>query len=293
MKYKKKIIIVLVLVVLVSTLLISSFARYGFNHVWNYYLESRGFYLTSDYLENNKKNINTLWDGGSVHLNVNNYANNNLITDFDIHYDITCTVLNNDPYVCKINGTNNSKVSMTLSSNSRCINNIDSEDVSLLGKSECEIGGYEWTNLMVSQDVYFDIQSLNQEEINNANVRITVDSTSPYRKSISGTFSLFKNNQIVGEISKQIDDNELYDDLIITNSYNIRKCVLVNFDNTKRIVDKGNDFISPTTSDNGYINAFKIIVDAKSNKKIRFYNKDLSTNYNIDDFTVSESNGCF
>lgn len=293
MKYKKKILIILGLVALVSTVLISSFARYGFNHVWNYYLESRGFYLTSDYLGNNKKNINTLWDGGSVHLNINNYANNNLITDFDIRYDITCTVLNNDPYVCRINGTNNSKVSMTLSSNSRCVNNIDSEDVSLLGKSECEMGGYEWNNLAVSQDVYFDVSTLNESDINTANIRITVESTSPYKKTMNGTFSLFRNNQIEGEITKQIDDNELYDDLIITNSYNIRKCVLVSFDSSTRSVNKENNFISPTVDNDGYINSFKIIIDSKANKKIRFYNKDLSINYNIDDFTISESSGCF
>ena len=51
--------------------------------------------------------------------------------------------------------------------------------------------------------------------------------------------------------------------------------------------------LNPTVDTNGYINSFKITVDAKTNKKIRFYNKDLSTNYSNDDFVISESNGCF
>lgn len=290
---RKVIIIVGVLVAIVSISLLSSFGRYSSNKVWNYYLESQGLYLTSDYLDFNKKNINTLWDGDSVHFNVKNYTSDELITDYDIRYTVKCEVLNNDPYTCKVNGTNKNEVSLVLSSNSGCINDVDETDVTLYGKSECEIKGYEWNSVAVQQDVYFDLESGNETPINTANVKITVTSTSPYSKTLTGTFSLYKNKGITGQIIKQINDNELYDDLIVTNSYGVRKCLLVEFNSANRLLNNQEGLISPTVDNNGYINSFKIAIDAKDSKKIRFYNKDLSTNYSNDDFTISESSGCF
>ena len=288
-----KVIVIVALVILFGITISSSFARYGSDKIWNYYLESQGLYLTSDYLDFDKKNINTLWDGESVHFNVKNYTSNDLITDFDIRYTVKCEVLNNEPYTCKINGTNNNEVSLVLSSNSSCVNTKDNVDVSLFGKSECELKGYKWNNIAVNQDIYFDLVSNNSTPINTANVKITVRSTSPYKKTMTGTFSLFKNKSMSGQIIKQISDNELYDELVITNSYGVRKCLLVSFNSSNRILSNMDDIINPIVDNNGYINSFKVIVAAESNKKIRFYNKDLSSNYSTDDFVISESSGCF
>ncbi len=294
MKNKKKILIILIILTLCTFSYLTSFARYSSNYVWNYYLESHGFYLTSDSLGLDKKNINTLWDGSSIQVVVKNYSNNNLITDYDIRYDVTCEVLNNDPYICKLNDTESSSLSLVLSSNSRCINNtLDEVDVSSYGKTECEINGYEWQNLAVNQNINFNVYAANGGEVNNASVKITVRSTSPYRKTMTGIYNLFKNAQNTGEIIKQIYDNELYDELVITNSYDIRKCVLVSFDTTTRVVENSSDFINPTLDSNNYIESFKLAIDGNSSKKFKFYNKDLSQNYAVDDFIITESNGCF
>ena len=290
---KKLIILILVVSAILGFSHLTSLARYGSNYVWNYYLESHGFYLNSDTLGLDKKNTDTLWDGSSVHFGVKNYSNNDLITDYDIRYTVTCEVLNNDPYTCKLNGTENSTLNLTLSSNAHCVNETgDSIDVSEYSKSDCEIGGYSWQTLAVTQDVYFDVVA-NSGEVNNARVKITVSSTSPYRKTITGTYNLFKNAQSTGEIIKQIYDNELYDELVITNSYDIRKCVLVSFNTSSRTVEKNTDMINPIADQDGYIESFKILLNGKESKVIKFYNKDFSTNYNVDDFTVVESSGCF
>ena len=294
MKNKKIIILILIISAILGLSHLTSFARYGTNYVWNYYLESHGFYLESDSLGLDKKNTNTLWDGSSVHFGVKNFSNNDLITDFDIRYTVTCEVLNNDPYTCKLNGTESSSLNLVLSSNSRCVNTTeDLVDVSEFGKSECEIGGYSWRNFAVTQDVYFDVFGSNNQEVNNARIKITVSSTSPYRKTITGIFNLFKNIQSTGEIIKQIYDNELYDELVITNSYDIRKCVQVSFNTDTRIVEKDIDMIDPTTDSNGYIESFKLLINGKDNKVLKFYNQDYSLNYSQDDFTVAESSGCF
>lgn len=292
MKKKKKILIILLILTVCTFSYLTSFARYSSNYVWNYYLESHGFYLTSDFLGSDKKNINTLWDGNSVHFNVKNYSNNNLITDYDIRYDVTCEVLNNSPYICKLNGTESSSLSLVLSSNSHCVNNKDSVDVTGFSKTECEINEYEWLDLKVNQDIYFDLISTDGSDINSANVKITVKSTSPYKKTMTGIFNLFKNSQNNGELVKQIYDNELYDELVITNSYGISKCVMVSFDTTSRIVEANSDMISTTVDSDGYINSFKTLIDSKNNKVFKFYNKNLSENYTIDDFVITETNGC-
>ena len=290
---KKIIIIILILLAILGFFLLTSFERYGSNYVWNYYLESHGFYLESDSLGLDKKNTDTLWDGSSVHFGVKNYSNNDLITDYDIRYTVTCEVLNNDPYTCKLNGTESSSLNLVLSSNSRCVNNTEDEvDVSEYSKSQCEIDGYSWQNFAVNQDVYFDVVA-NNGDVNNARVKITVNSTSPYRKTLTGTFNLFKNTQSTGEIIKQIYDNNLYDELVITNSYDIRKCIEVRFDTSTRIVEKDSDMINPIADNDGYIESFKLILNGKSDKVFKFYNKDFGANYSVDDFTVVESNGCF
>lgn len=292
MDARKKFILVFGLSGIGLCFLLTCLARYSSSSVWNYYLESHGFYFTSDFLGNDIKNVDTLWDGNSVHFNLRNSSNDNLITEYDIRYNVSCEVLSDIPALCKLNGTNSSNYTGILSSNSRCVNNIDNVDVSLFNKTECEIKGYDYENLSVNQDLYFDIVPESGYELSNVDVKITVNSVSPYKKSISGIFSLFKNSRDMGSISKSIIDNALYDDLILTNSYDTRKCVNVKFDSSKRIVDLFDGMSNVLSNDSGYVKEFNISIDGMSNKKIRFYNKDFSSDYNVDDFVVTET-GCF
>lgn len=291
MNTRKKLIILFSFIGLGVCFLVTTLARYSSSSVWNYYLESHGFYFSSDSLGSDKRNVNTLWDGNSVHFNLKNNSNNNLITDYDIRYTVTCEVLSDIPVVCKLNGTQNSSVNGVLSHNARCVNNVDQVDVSSLTKTECELGGYDWQVLAVNQDLYFDLEATEDYDIQNVEVEITVSSTSPYRKSINGTFSLFKNTPDAGSITKTINDGVDSDELVLTNSYDTRKCLNVTFDSTKRIVDVTNDMSNTDVDANGYVNEFEISIDSKSNKKIKFFNKDFSSNYTVDDFVVTEI-GC-
>ena len=294
MKFRKKITTLLILILLCSVTLLSSFARYSSDYVWNYYLESREFYMRSDYLGNDKKNTNTQWNGSSVHFNVKNFSNNNLITDNDISYTITCEILNNDPYTCKINGTNSSTLSQTLRSDTSCINTTDDGvNVSTYTKTECIRGNYTWRVNPVVNDIYFTLTNQNQGSINKANVKITIRSTSPYKKTLTGIFNLVRSEMPTEGIIRQINDNTLYDELIITNTYSVKKCVLVSFNPSTRIVDSNTSGLSNiTTNNDGYINSFKVEINQKDSKKIKFYNRNLSVNYSSDDFVITESTGC-
>ena len=90
---KKKLIIIGI--ILVTIVLITggfTFAKYTSKSIWNYYLESQGFYLSSDKLDSSpSKNVDNLWNGESVHFSLTNTLDNGVGTNFDINYKVTCT----------------------------------------------------------------------------------------------------------------------------------------------------------------------------------------------------------
>lgn len=291
MNTKKKFIIIFCLVGSFLFFTLRSLARYSSSSVWNYYLESQGFYLTSDSLGNEKKNVNTLWDGNAVHFTIKNSSNESLVTDYDIRYNVSCEVLSEIPVTCKVNGGQTSSFTGVLSSNSRCVNEVDDVDVTLFNKPECEMNGYNWEKIPVTRDLYFEIVPENNYEVSNVDVRITVNSVSPYSKTMTGLFSLFKNAPDTGSISKTINNFVDYDDLILSNSYSTRKCVRVEFDSSKRIVDFDDNMANTVLDTSGYITGFNTSINGMSNVKFKFFNKDFSSDYNVDDFIITEI-GC-
>lgn len=288
---RKKIITILLLATLGTCLSLKTYAKYSKNSAWNYYLNSQGFYISSEQLDNEQKNVNTMWDGGSTNFNIKNNINKNQITDYDIRYSVRCEILTEDiEATCKLNGTNKSTITGVLSSGSSCINEIDEKDVNEYGKTQCEMEGYEWQSLATTQQMYFDIES--EENIENIDVKITLNTTSPYTKTLTGIFNLYKNDIDEGTITKQLNNNQKYDELIISNTYETTKCVDIEFNSSKRIVEKENTMSNFINDENGYIKEFKINIESMKNKKIVFYNKNLAEDYTIDDFIVTETTGC-
>lgn len=285
MKKRYKIILIVVLIGFCLGLFLTTLARYSSSNVWNYYLESQGFYFSSDNLSNDQVNVDTFWDGSSVHFNLKNFSNNNLISSKDIAYQVSCEVIDSD-IPCTLNGTESSTVNGVLSKSSRCVNEIDQIDVSSMNKTECEVAGYTWENISVTNDLYFDIDS---DEITDVSVLITVNSTSPFRKTMSGVFNLSKSDVVTGNINHSINHYDSFDELIISNSYDSGKCVSVSFDSSKRIVDLTSDMNILSSDNNGYVNSFSFGVDALSNEKIIFYNK---TGLDFNDIVVGETDEC-
>lgn len=294
MKKKTKICIIGAVVGLGICHTITSFARYSTNKVWDYYLKSQGFYLSSDNLSNNQKNVNTLWDGNSIKFNIKNSINNNLITDYDINYSVTCEILDeNIDATCSINGTKNSYITGVLSNNSKCINNLnDSKDVSKFTKSECELNNYVWVQQPVNEELYFDIIPNESYEIKNVNLLITVTSLSPYKKTLTGIYNLYKNEIDEGSINKQTIKKDNYNLLVITNTYDTNKCVSVNFESDTLALDVNSKYKEFTQDENGYIKEFKINLDSKTSEKIIFYTKKANVNFDNLQFDVSLSSGC-
>ena len=68
---KRNILISLIIVAIILCIYGLTLARYVGNSVRDYYLKSKGFYFTSDYLSSNTvKNVNNLWTGENVYFNI-------------------------------------------------------------------------------------------------------------------------------------------------------------------------------------------------------------------------------
>lgn len=264
-----------------------SYAKYASNSVWNYYLESKKFYFSSDYLSiNNTVNVNNNWDLSNIEFNLKNTDNNNIATDYDINYNITCTTDNKD-IKCNILDTSSNNYTGILSSYQKCINNIDDIDVSSYDKTNCELNGYEWQSIAATKDLYFNLES--DIEFESVNVTIKVVTTSPFKKTLLGTFVIKKDKSINGIISKSYTNYDEYDRLVLTNTYDTEKCVLVSFNsNNIRIDTPLMNVIEYTMDDSGYVDSIITKINSKENISFKFYKIDTNI-HNIEEFNIIET----
>ena len=117
-KRKKRIAILIVTLITIITVITMTSGKYIYNSIWNYYLKSKGFYFESDLLDIVAKNNSMLkWDGSDIYFSLKNSLNDKLISDYDISYKITCTVLGDESnYVdCLVNGTDSNVFNGNLS----------------------------------------------------------------------------------------------------------------------------------------------------------------------------------
>ncbi|MDD4035912.1 MAG: hypothetical protein PHS45_01120 [Bacilli bacterium] len=298
-KFKKHIFLILLIIIGIF-LCIYGFtaARYVTNSVRDYYLKSQGFYFTSDYLSpSTVKNVDNLWNGGSVYFSIKNSLNEAVITNYDIAYTTTCTIKSEaSTYAeCRINGTNSNTQDGILSTFQTCINNTGDEiDVSSFNKTDCELGGYDWVNEVAVKELYFDIVVIDTNyELKDVVANITVTSTSPYRKTLSGDFTLHKSNAEEEQLTINYKNYSGYDRLIISNSYPNTKCVKVTWDANKLVIDADrNEFSSYATNLNGYINEIKFNIAGKKSKSYTFYRNKFDIKYDVTEFSIMEDSGC-
>ena len=300
MKKLKKYVFLIMLIVGGSFLCIYgfTFARYASNSVWDYYLKSKGFYFSSNDLgATTVKNVDNLWNGESVHFNIKNNLNQTVITNYDIDYRVTCTMTGDAAVYaeCYVNGTSLNSQDGVLSTFQTCVNNtIDEVDVSLLNKTACELGGYDWENQIAIKDLYFDVVLTDTNyELKDAKVHITATSIAPYSKTLSGDFTLHKRNIEEDSVTIDYKNYSNYDRLIVSNSHSSTKCVSVKWDADKLMLNaETSEFTSYGSDLNGYINEIKFSIDAKKSLSYMFYRKNFNIQYNVTDFQIEETSGC-
>ena len=298
-KFIKKYLLIFLLAIGSISLITLGFtyAKYASNSIWNYYLGSKGFYFTSDALGmQTVKNVNTLWDGEAVSFSLTNQENDLVSTDYDITYQVTCTVLNDEKneYTCTLNDTNSNTYKGTLSSYETCINyKNDGIDVSSYLQSECEINGYTWKKEAAIKDMNFKVTRNDGAPVEEVTVKIEATSTEPYKKTISGTFELKKDPTLDGTVSLQATKDGVVNNLLVTNSYNEEKCISISWDALQyRLAEEKENFDSYTANDQGYINSITFKINPKYTQKISFYRTNLTQDINISDYTITENVNC-
>lgn len=283
-------------VALVGLLIITrgiTYAKYVSNSVLNYYLNSKGFYFKSDNLDTEiKNNADTSWDGDKVTFSITNSSNKSLATEYDIKYEITCSVEETDSTkVCYLNGTNSSKVTQTLSADFTCKDTTNNKDVSSLDEATCTKQGYTWTAVPNTSTNYFEVVDINGKDVDTANVIITATSTSPYKKTIKGKYTLNKDKSELGTLSLKYETKTHYENVIVTNSYNEDKCVKLTWNSDDLVIDNSDSY-QTLTDDNNYINGVIFKLNKKDSTNFIFYKQDKSKTYSEADFALVESTEC-
>lgn len=286
---KKKIIIIILLfgVIIFSS---SSYAKYAYLDIKDYFLATRNFYFNCDKLSTKGSTISmTNWSGigqYEVTFNMNSRSNSKVKSSDDIYYDIS--------YKCSSNVTCSVKESKT--------NGIIS-------------GETNTDSFTIVITVPTDANLKDKDEVE---LTVETTSTSPYKKKLSGTFTL-----VVGYygLSYEIVDkkNSPYLDINITNTldyYVVRSAfstyqvndkidvdtylsltdeektncssaiITLTFDPSIVLLDMTNEVYKNALSTKTrkidgyeYISSITFSIEALSSNQIKFYKSDTSKDY--------------
>ena len=283
MKHRKYLIIIFLFTLALMVVYFgTTYAKYVYKEAHNYYLQSKGFYFTSDYLDvNTKQTVNNYWDGSSVYFNIKNNINESIVTDYDINYKVKCTT-NNANATCNLNGSGKNEIDGVLKLNAVCENNTsDGVDTSTFTYEECSSNGYTWNNKVVSEEMYFDIVG---DDISRVNVNLEISSISPYKKTLVGKFILNKVKSTT-DIDIKYKDYSEYGILNLRNNSNTTRCVVVSFDPNNLLVNEYNTAKSYTKNSDNYIDSLTISINSSSSANYKFYKKNNIT-YDASSFTI-------
>lgn len=283
MKHRKYLIIIfLSTLALMVVYFGTTYAKYVYKEAHNYYLQSKGFYFTSDYLDvNTKQTVNNYWDGSSVYFNIKNNINESIVTDYDINYKVKCTT-NNANATCNLNGSGKNEIDGVLKLDAVCENNTsDGVDTSTFTYEECSSNGYTWNNKVVSEEMYFDIVG---DDISRVNVNLEISSISPYKKTLVGKFILNK-VKTTTDIDIKYKDYSEYGILNLRNNSNTTRCVVVSFNPNNLLVNEYNTAKSYTKNSDNYIDSLTISINSSSSANYKFYKKNNIT-YDASSFTI-------
>ena len=235
---KKKIIVIMVLLLIVSFISIGrTFSKYKQKTNWDYSYNSKDFYFTSSYLSEEEKTlIYNSWDGSDITFNVSNALNKDTYTKENISYEVSCV---SSDTTCLINGK--SKFASTLTGNT-----------------------YSNEELKLSLGEFRDA----------ANVTVVARSTKPYKKSLQVTFEIKKETQIEN-IDYKLNTYNNSSKLLINNNSNANKCINVSILKDSIRVSKNND-MSNIKTNNNVIKSFEITLNSNENKTIDLYGNGIT-----------------
>ena len=288
-KLNKKIVFLGIAIVLCLIMVIFNpvtIARYVYNAIRNYYLETQDFYFNSDKMSlNNSLYQIDNWDGVedfSVTFNMNSIKNNLVVSKSDISYNLS--------YTCSSN------VSCTSSKNNGVIDSLSNRDYFIINIHpivSLQEGDSVWLNVS-STSISPYVQTISGRIQLNVGIpgltyEIMDEANRPYLNfSLTNTFDFYKvirayGNHAVGEeISSSAyrnlpsSEKENYASALITLSFDPHVVLL---DLTSEFYQDAVSHSEVTIDGYQYVNSITFKVNPISSEMIRFYKKNASMNY--------------
>ncbi|NLL01811.1 MAG: hypothetical protein GX265_02185 [Mollicutes bacterium] len=289
-KYKKPIIIILICLVIAIILPLTwSLAKYVKDVVLEYQMKSKGFYFSSPDLEPNKV-INS-WSGEAINFTLLNSISDELITEYDINYEVTCEILGDASSLaaCHVNNEETNSDTGVLMSYQHCLNNKqDGIDVANYNKDECELGGYTWEKQIATQNLSFKIIPNEEEEINEIEVKISINSTSPYKKTLVGNFILYKAYDNSDKLQTEYHDLGDFIKLVLTNKQSNQRCINIKWDSEELLIDEDISFYnSYEVDENDNIEEIEFNEVPNSSREFTFFKKT-ENEITLENFEISD-----
>lgn len=289
-KNKKYLIIGLICIAAAIFLpLTYSLAKYVKDVVLEYQMKSKGFYFSSPVLGKNKV-INS-WTGEAINFTLLNSLSNELVTEYDINYEVTCEVLGDEASIasCQLNDKKTSSDAGVLNSYQTCLNDKqDGINVSNYSKSECELGGYIWEVQIATQNIYFEIIPNGEQEINQVKVKIEVKSTSPYVKTLEGTFALYKTKDNYSELKTEYHDLTNMGKLELSNKQNEERCINLKWNPEELLIEEEiSVYNSYLVDENNYIKEINFNIESNRSIELIFYKKT-AEEITLENFDISD-----
>lgn len=271
-KIRIKIIVSVIMIVMVVSfsLVINTDAKYRDETIINNLLGSKDFnFSISNYLE--EDTVVNNWGGEPLDFEVYNYDKDG-ISDFDINYEVTCNVLNEDVDVtCNILDTFKNTYVGVINNEGQCFN----VDLLLpdLNQTECLNQGFTYKEKKSKDVISFSIEGeLLTEDIQ---LEIIIKSIYPYTKEVKGNIVLRQAENITDGVSLIHTSAVDYERVTLYNVGTDTKNVKLKWNPTKASISKFNNLYNITAD--GNIESLNLVLEPNVSYSFIFYkaNKDL------------------
>ena len=278
MKKKKRIILGLICfsVILFIIFLIyinGTHAIYTKKSSWDYMYKSSKIYIDSSLIKEGASYAYNYYDGEDITFTINNYLDDLLTSEKDIHYSLECSS-DNDKVSCLIEDSSDN----TLSALGKC---YTSDSIINLEKEACLEQGYNYLYDKVDKKHILKV-TREDNSISSASVTLVLKVDKPYKKEISSSlkFNFSGKRNIISYGLK--NDNTLMCDYYIDNNYNVDKKIM--------LISNSNFFLEEKimTLDKS---ASKIVRLAKTNSSVSCSSNNFSyALYNVADDVLNNLN---
>lgn len=288
---KQKIPMILLVTFLIFTvvfLLQSSLARYVYNGVHNFILESQGFYFNSSVLSVNEASYSVQnWDGVNNYqltIDVNNQKNELVWTNSDISYEIEVEC--SDQVTCTTNKTSGT-IQKDSKRDSYVITITPNRSISVTDKITVKTTATSISPYRKSLSATYEVgvESLNfsyeiKDSVNSKFLKLRLTNSVSYYEVLTPFGSYATGDTISLEQYKLLSEEEKKNcfSAEITLSFPADQIFLDVTNKTYLGRLSGSETVS-TIDGNGYISGYQFRVPANSNTEILFYKKEIARDY--------------